>query len=88
MAAGFVAEFSKLSNDLSANGNILAQDEVQLQPEVSGRVTYLNIKEGAVVSKGTLLMKINDADLRAQVAKSNAQLSHHQVQLGMMIRLN
>ena len=74
MAAGFVAEFSKLSNDLSANGNILAQDEVQLQPEVSGRVTYLNIKEGAVVSKGTLLMKINDADLRAQVAKSNAQL--------------
>ena len=74
MAAGFVAEFSKLSNDLSANGNILAQDEVQLQPEVSGRVTYLNIKEGTVVSKGTLLMKINDADLRAQVAKSNAQL--------------
>ena len=81
MAAGFVAEFSKLSNDLSANGSILAQDEVQLQPEVSGRVTYLNIKEGAVISKGTLLMKINDADLRAQVAKSNAQLKIAQANL-------
>lgn len=68
-AEGFVTEFSKLSNKLSANGSILAQDEVQLQPEVAGRVTYLNIKEGAVVSKGTLLMKINDADLKAQVAK-------------------
>jgi len=74
MASGFVVEYSKLSNDLSANGNILAQDEVQLQPEVSGRVTYLNIKEGAVVSKGTLLLKINDADLQAQVAKLKTQI--------------
>jgi membrane fusion protein (multidrug efflux system) len=74
MAAGFVAEYSKLANELSANGSILAQDEVQLQPEASGRVTYLNIKEGAVVSKGTLLMKINSADLQAQVLRSKAQL--------------
>ena len=74
MATGFVAEFSKLDNELSANGSILAQDEVQLQPEVSGRVTYLNIKEGAIVSKGTLLMKINDADLQAQVLKLKTQI--------------
>ena len=74
MAAGFVAEYSKLSNNLSANGSILAQDEVQLQPEVSGRVTYLNIKEGAIVPKGTLLLKINDADLLAQVFKLKTQL--------------
>ncbi len=74
VATGFVAEYSKLSNTLSANGNIIAQDEVQLQPEVSGRVTYLNIKEGSVVSKGTLLMKINDADLQAQVFKLKTQL--------------
>lgn len=74
MAAGFVAEYSRLSNNLSANGNVLAQDEVQLQPEVSGRVTYLNIKEGSVVAKGTLLMKINDADLQAQLYKLKTQL--------------
>lgn len=72
-ATGYVAEYTKLSNMLSANGNILAQDEIQLQPEVSGRVTYLNINEGSVVAKGTLLMKINDADLKAQVAKLNTQ---------------
>jgi membrane fusion protein (multidrug efflux system) len=73
MASGFVAEYSRLSNELSANGSILAQDEVQMQPEVSGRVTYLNIKEGSIVPKGTLLMKINDADLQAQVFKLKAQ---------------
>lgn len=87
MATGFVAEYSKLSNDLSANGNILAQDEVQLQPEVSGRVTFLNIKEGAVVSKGTLLMKINDADLQAQVFKLKTQLKIAQSNLTRLAEL-
>lgn len=74
MAEGFVVEYSKLSNTIEANGNVLAQDEIQLQPEVSGRVTYLNIKEGSVVPKGTLLLKINDADLKAQIEKLNTQL--------------
>lgn len=87
MAAGFVAEYSKLSNNLSANGSILAQDEVQLQPEVSGRVTYLNIKEGAIVPKGTLLMKINDADLQAQVFKLKTQLKIAQSNLARLAEL-
>lgn len=72
-ATGFVAEYSKLSNNLSANGTILAEDEVLLQPEASGRVTFLNIKEGSIVSKGTLLLKINDADLQAQLLKLKGQ---------------
>ena len=87
MAAGFVAEYSKLSNNLSANGSILAQDEVQLQPEVSGRVTYLNIKEGAIVPKGTLLLKINDADLQAQVFKLKTQLKIAQSNLMRLAEL-
>ena len=73
IANGFVAEYSKLNNEITVNGNVLAQDEVVLQPEASGRVTYLNIKEGAIVPKGTLLLKINDADLKAQVAKLKTQ---------------
>ncbi|HRH58075.1 MAG TPA: efflux RND transporter periplasmic adaptor subunit [Chitinophagales bacterium] len=87
MATGFVAEYSKLSNDLSVNGNILAQDEVQLQPEVAGRVTYLNIKEGSMVSKGTLLLKVNDADLQAQVYKLKTQLKIAQSNLSRLAEL-
>jgi membrane fusion protein (multidrug efflux system) len=87
MAAGFVAEYSKLSNNISANGSVLAQDEVQLQPEISGRVTYLNIKEGAIVSKGTLLMKINDADLQAQLLKLKPQLKIAQSNLARLAEL-
>ncbi|HQV78558.1 MAG TPA: efflux RND transporter periplasmic adaptor subunit [Chitinophagales bacterium] len=86
-ASGFVIEYSKLSNTLSANGSVLAQDEVQLQPEVSGRVTYLNIKEGSIVSKGTLLLKINDADLKAQLAKLNTQIKIAQANLNRLAEL-
>lgn len=84
---GFLVEYSKLADNISANGNILAQDEVQLQPEVSGRVTYLNIKEGAFVAKGTLLLKINDADLQAQVAKLKTQVKIAQTNFNRLAEL-
>lgn len=86
-ANGFVVEYSKLSENLSVNGNILAQDDVQLQPESSGRVTYLNIKEGAMVAKGTLLLKINDADWQAQVVKLKAQLKIAETNLNRLAEL-
>lgn len=87
MVNGFVAGYSKLSNVLSANGSILAQDEVQLQPEVSGRVTFLNIKEGSTVTEGTLLLKINDAELQAQVAKLRTQIKIAQSNLNRLSQL-
>jgi membrane fusion protein, multidrug efflux system len=72
-ATGFVTEYTRLSSTINTNGTLLALDEVQLQPEVSGRITYINIKEGSSVQKGTLLLKLNDADLQAQMKKLQAQ---------------
>lgn len=71
--SGFVAEYTSLSNNLNTNGTIIASEEVQLQPEVSGRIIYLNIHEGGMVGKGTLLAKINDAELQAQLKKLQSQ---------------
>src|SRR5438128_1833810 len=64
-STGYVVEYSKLSNDLSANGTIVSGDDVQVQTEVAGRITYLNIKEGSYVGKGTVLARLNDAELQA-----------------------
>ncbi|MBP6624490.1 MAG: efflux RND transporter periplasmic adaptor subunit [Chitinophagaceae bacterium] len=75
VAEGYIAEPSSLAIDVSANGTILAQDQVTLQPEAAGRVTFLNIKEGAIVPKGTLILKTNDAELQAQLAKLKKQLT-------------
>jgi membrane fusion protein, multidrug efflux system len=45
-----------------------------LKPEVAGKIVQMNIQEGKNVSKGQLLIKLNDADLQAQLKKLYAQM--------------
>ena len=47
-----------------------ANEEVDLHPEVAGKLTGIFFKEGNLVKKGSLLVKINDADLQAQIHKN------------------
>jgi membrane fusion protein (multidrug efflux system) len=86
-----VAHYQPFSNMVEANGNILAQEAVQLKPEMSGRIVFLNIPEGQLVTQGTLLMKLFDDDLKAQLKKLNAQLSiarKTEVRLKSLLQLN
>lgn len=69
-----VAQPIAVSSIVEANGTVIANETVELHPEVTGRLTYLNIPEGKYVQQGTVLARVNDADLRAQVVKSNVQL--------------
>jgi membrane fusion protein, multidrug efflux system len=69
-----IVEPQLLSDIVEANGTVVANEYLEINPEVSGRLTYLNINEGSPIAKGTVLARINDADLRAQVAKSRVQL--------------
>lgn len=69
-----VASGQKISNTVEVNGTVVAAEYVELHPEVSGRLTYLNVPEGGRVEKGTVMAKINDADLQAQLAKTKVLL--------------
>lgn len=69
-----IAQKEPISNTIEANGTVIASEFVELRPEVSGRLTYLNLTEGKPVAKGTVIARVNDADLVAQVAKSKVQL--------------
>ena len=70
-----VVEPTDISNTIEANGSVAAGESVEIEPEISGRLTYLKVSEGSRVAKGTVLAKINDADLRAQLNKVKVQLS-------------
>ena len=59
-----------LKNNVMTTGNILANEEVELKSEVAGKVTDILFKEGTNVKKGDLLLKINDADLQAQLLRT------------------
>ena len=69
-----IAEPSKINNIIEANGTVVAYESVELHPEISGRLTFLNVPEGSTIQKGTVMAKMNDADLQAQINKTNVQL--------------
>jgi membrane fusion protein (multidrug efflux system) len=71
--SGFIVKSSSLNNDILASGTLLANEQVSLQAEVAGKIVQLNLDEGSFVNKGTLLVKLFDDDLQAQLKKAQAQ---------------
>ncbi len=69
-----IAKTQSISDTVEANGTVIASDYVALHPEVGGRITYLNVPEGKNIAKGTIIARINDADLEAQVEKTKVLL--------------
>ena len=43
-----IAEPEPISNIVEANGTIIASEYVELRPEVSGRLTYLNVMNNVI----------------------------------------
>jgi membrane fusion protein (multidrug efflux system) len=69
-----IASPQTINNSVEANGSVVANEYVELHPEVSGRLVYLNVPEGAKVQQGTVIARINDADLQAQLNKTKVAL--------------
>jgi membrane fusion protein (multidrug efflux system) len=57
-----------------ATGKMGAINEIEILPEVSGKIINIYFKEGETVQKGDVLIKLNDADLQAQLLKTRSQL--------------
>lgn len=71
---GIIVTPAPLDDNIEITGSILANEEVQLRSEVAGKVTKILFAEGSHMKKGDLLVKINDADLQAQLQKAESQL--------------
>jgi membrane fusion protein (multidrug efflux system) len=57
---------------IQATGQIEAVQSTELRPEVQGRITQILVREGQSVGAGTALFKVDDAELKAQVAQADA----------------
>src|SRR5688572_9664597 len=71
---GFLVQERTISDKIEVSGSLLPSEQTQIKSEISGRVVQLNIKEGSVVSKGAVMVKLFDADLQAQLKKLKVQL--------------
>ena len=75
MVDAFLVEQSSVSENVEVPGTLFPFEETQIRAETGGRIIKLNIEEGATVAKGTLLVKIFDQDLQAQLQKFEAHIS-------------
>jgi membrane fusion protein (multidrug efflux system) len=56
-----------------ASGSLLAEESVELQAEVTGKVTGLYFNDGEAIEKGAVLVKIDDSTLQANLKRSEAR---------------
>lgn len=74
IADAFVAKTTALSEDIKVAGSLMPAEGTDVRSEIPGRVVSINFKEGSVVQKGSLLVKLFDGDLQAQLKKLEVQL--------------
>ncbi len=68
-----IVEPVRLVDGTLTTGSLLANESVQLRPEVSGRLVELAMEEGTSVSAGTVLARINDRELQARLRELEAR---------------
>lgn len=57
---------------ITATGQIEPLQSIELRPEVDGRLVQIMVREGALVTQGTPLFKVDDGELKAQVDRAQA----------------
>jgi len=72
---GKIVDGKPFSDFLSLTGTIEPNEIVDLHSEISGIVEAIHFEEGSQVSSGQVLMKINDSELRAQLAQAQTKNS-------------
>lgn len=70
---GIVVKTQSFDNNLSLSGSIEANEQVEIRSEVSGIVEGIYFKEGNNVTKGQLLFKVNDVELKAQLQQAKTK---------------
>lgn len=70
-----VVKGQDFSNTISLSGSIEANEQIEIRSEVSGIVENIAFTEGSAVNKGQVLFKVNDIELRAQLAQAKTKES-------------
>lgn len=73
---GYLAVRSASTESYSADGALLPMDQVDVKAETSGKLVGLYVKDGQSVSKGMLLAKLDDSELKADLKEAQAKLDY------------
>lgn len=82
-----VAVATSSTEDIRAIGTLQSDESVQVSPEIPGRVTEIPLAEGKPAAAGDILVKLDDALVRAEVADAKARYDLAVSNLGRADRL-
>jgi membrane fusion protein (multidrug efflux system) len=68
-------EQTRLVDEAQSVGSLRSRQSIVVRPEVSGRVTQVNFRDGQRVSRGQLLVQLDDQLAQAQIKQAEAELS-------------
>ena len=81
MAPATMVSPRRLGATLVASGYVVAQRRAAVASKGTGRLVYLGVVEGDRVRKGQVIARLEDADVRAQLAQARANLQLSQADL-------
>lgn len=78
----------RLERAVSAVGTLRSHDSVMLRPEISGRIAEINFDEGGKVTKGQVLVRLDDSVAKAKLQQARANLKLAGSQYNRSVELN
>jgi len=66
---------------ISATGQLVPRRQVQIMSDVMGKIVELPVREGDLVTKGQLLVRIDDRDLKSEVRRQEAAVRMAEIQV-------
>ncbi|MCF6132796.1 efflux RND transporter periplasmic adaptor subunit [Flavobacterium wongokense] len=85
-----VAQETDLDQEEVVVGTILPYQEVAIVSEIAQKITRIAFSDGSNVSKGQLLYKLNDTDLKAKLKELQAELKLarlNELRLGRLLKM-
>lgn len=77
----YIASEGIVKDGIRGIGSLLPNEVVNIASELAGKVVSINFSEGQMVSRGTVLIKLNDDDLQSQLARAEYQMKLTQEKL-------
>jgi HlyD family secretion protein len=69
---------------LTASGYVVAHHKIDVGAKVMGRVAWIGVEKGDRVTQGQVLVRLEDAEFRAQVAQARANMAAAQAKLDQL----
>ncbi len=84
----YLVEQGEMRQSVVASGRVRTPQRIELAAQVTGRVTTVNVAEGARIAAAQILLRLDDSELRAARDQAQASLAQSEARLYQLSELS